>query len=146
MVACAYTAYPQKQEVPFDSDQWQLFNGTVEEFMGRTSLTGNAVIKDVEFENGIVEFDIAFDGQRGFAGLNFRVQSQDEYEHFYLRPHKTGLTDAVQYTPVSNGMSSWQLYSNEGYTALADLPYNEWIHVRFEVKGNERRGKRTKSY
>ncbi len=56
------------------------------------------------------------------------------YEEFYLRPHQTGRFDAVQYTPVYNGISAWQLYSE--YNAPVTIPRNEWIHVKLVIAGS----------
>ena len=97
----------QSEIINFDSDRWELQQGSkVEEYLNQKSLVGNATLKDVEFENGIIEVDVAFEGARYFAGINFRMQSAKNYEHFYLRPHKSNLPDAIQYTPVFNGTSS----------------------------------------
>ncbi|NIS22772.1 hypothetical protein GWO43_01600, partial [candidate division KSB1 bacterium] len=53
------------------------------------------------------------------------------------RPHKSGLPDAMQYTPVFKGLMGWQLYSNEGYTAPSDIPLNRWIHMKIVISGRK---------
>ena len=126
--------------IPFESDQWVMLNAETGEYLGRTCLMGTAHLEGVEFQNGVIEVDIAVDGRRTYVGVDFRIQSQRDYEQFYLRPHRASLyPDALQYTPVFNGISCWQLYNGEGYTAGADLPENVWIHVRLEVKGDQAR-------
>lgn len=52
---------------------------------------------------------------------------------FYLRPHKSGLTDAIQYTPVLNTGRNWQLFNGPGFTAAVDIPKSVWFHLRLEV-------------
>jgi hypothetical protein len=98
---------------------------------------GTALLKDVDFENGVIEVDIAFEGGRSFAGLLFRVQSNENLENFYIRPHKSNLPDALQYQPIINGSSTWQIYSDEGFTAPAPIPYKSWLHIKMEVFGTQ---------
>jgi hypothetical protein len=134
------TAMAEDEVIPFDSERWQLEPGSrIEEHLGRQSLVGAAVLKDVVFENGVIEYDVAFTGDRSFGGVDFRRQSNDNYEHFYIRPHKSKFADALQYTPVFNGVSSWQLYSGDGFTAAAVMPYNEWLHVKLVIAGTQGR-------
>ena len=109
----------------------------VEEYLGRTAIrvrNGAAVLQDVEFENGTIEFDVATSGHRSFIGVVFRSTDYGSYEDFYLRPHQTGRFDALQYTPVWHGASAWQLYPE--YNAATEIPTGEWIHVRLEISGS----------
>ncbi|MBN2429916.1 MAG: hypothetical protein JXQ27_00500 [Acidobacteria bacterium] len=126
--------------VPFDSERWQMPNTQVTEYLGRPAITfaGVATLTDVEFRDGVIEVDMAFTGERAYPGFVFRLASSDEYEEFYIRPHRAPFYDDVlQYTPVFNGSSCWQLSNGAGYTATAVIPANEWIHVRLEVKGTQ---------
>ena len=133
-------SFAQNDTIDFESDAWNIddSNARVSRYMGRKSLYlggGYAYLKDLEFENGTIEVDIASHGNRGFAGVVFRWMSRDDHELFYVRPHKTRLLDALQYCPVFNGLSTWQLYSNEGFTAAAEIPHNRWMKLRIEVSG-----------
>lgn len=126
--------------VDFDSPRWQVFdpNARREEFLGRRSLyltSGFASLKDVAFEDGVIEVDMATTDRTSFAGVIFRAESVDDHEIVYLRPFKSGQPDAVQYTPSFNGAAPWQLYSGRGYTAAAEIPHDRWVHVRLEVSG-----------
>ncbi|MCP4844661.1 MAG: hypothetical protein GY901_06100, partial [Actinomycetia bacterium] len=38
-----------------------------------------------------------------------------------------------------NGSSAWQLYSGDGITARATLPWDRWVHVRLEFSGTQAR-------
>jgi sugar lactone lactonase YvrE len=130
----------QSTLVDFDSDQWVSDNSIKQEFLGRKSLMGYAYLKDVEFENGVIEVDMAVQRLRSYPGILFRMQSQTEYERVYLRPHRAGFyPDAVQYVASFNGIDSWQLYNGKGMTAAVVLPYNEWFHVKIEVQGSQAR-------
>jgi len=135
-------SYGTDEVVGFDSGRWQLGPATrVEDFLGRQALTltGTAFIKDVEFENGVVEVDVAFKEGTVFPTIIFRAQDEANYEEFYVRPHKSGQPDALQYSPVFNGLSAWQLYYGEGYTNAWTLPQNEWVHLKLEMAGTQAR-------
>jgi sugar lactone lactonase YvrE len=124
----------------FGSERWVMANAEVIEFMGRSCLIGTAYLKDVEFENGVIEVDVAVTGARSYPGLIFRMQSPLNYERFYIRPHRAPYyPDALQYTHVVNGVASWQLCQGEGFTALAEIPENKWIHLKMEISGNQAR-------
>jgi hypothetical protein len=126
--------------VPFDSPRWRIQGEgwRLEEHLGRPSLflpQGRAWLDDVDILDGAIEFDVAFSPERGFCGGLFRLQGEGDYEHFYLRPHQSGMPDANQYTPVFDGVSGWQLYHGEGYGAPVSYPYDRWIHVRIVFQG-----------
>ena len=128
--------------IDFDSENWLIDDPQAKmmTYSNQKSLyltRGNAILKNVEFENGTIEVDFNASGLRGFGGIIFRYQSKDSYELFYLRPHKTRLSDAFQYTPVFNGLSAWQLYSKEGYTASAEIPRNRWVHLKLVISGTK---------
>jgi sugar lactone lactonase YvrE len=139
LLLVAGTAWTQ-EAVPLDSDRWNVAAGELTERGGRECLAGAAVLSDVEFENGIIEVDLLTDGSRSYPGIVFRLQSQENYERVYIRPHRGGLyPDAVQYTPIFNRIAGWQLYNGEGYTAIAEFPEGEWFTLKLEVKGSQAR-------
>jgi sugar lactone lactonase YvrE len=126
--------------VGFESERWTLVDAEMRNLYGRECLSGAAYLNDVEFENGVIEVDVAVDGARSYPGIIFRLQSEKSYERIYIRPHRAGLyPDAIQYTPVFNGVAGWQLYNGEGLTAPAEIPVEEWIHLRLEVLGSQAR-------
>lgn len=125
---------------PFDTVRWDLeaIESRVEEYLGQESLYlkgGIVVVKDSDFLNGIIEYDISFSGERGFMGAVWRLQDFNNFENFYMRPHQSGNPDANQYTPVFNGIAGWQLYYGEGYGAPVNYSFNEWMHVKIIVSG-----------
>ena len=134
--------FAQNSTVDFESEQWVIQNGQVTEHLGTKSFMGYAFLKDVEFENGIIEVEIAVTGHkvRSYPGIVFRMQSERNYERFYVRPHRASLyPDALQYTPVINGIAGWQLYNGEGFTASVDFPPHQWVHLRMEILGTQAR-------
>jgi len=113
-------------------------DGRLMPYLGRQTLflsRGIALMPNMLFADGTIEFDVAIHGQAGFAGVLFRGASSDDYELIYLRTHRSRQWDALQYTPINHGQESWQLYSGEGYNASAELPANRWVHVRVVVEG-----------
>jgi sugar lactone lactonase YvrE len=131
-------AVAQSDTVGFESDRWELVDAELAHRFGKECLSGTAILPDVEFENGVIEVDLAVGEGRSYPGIVFRVQSHADYERFYIRPHRAGLyPDALQYTPIFNQVAGWQLYNGSGYTAAAEIPKNEWIRVRMEVKGSQ---------
>ena len=132
----------QEGPVDFGSNRWLMVDAEVSDHLGRPSLSGTAVLKDADFENGVVEVDVAVSGARSYPGVLFRIQGPGESERVYLRPHRagpSGYPDAVQYVPTFHGVDSWQLYNGDGFTASAGLPAGRWVHLRIEVKGTQAR-------
>lgn len=128
----------QTQTIHFESNRWEIDakESRVEEYLGRQSLRlkgGLALVKESKFLNGVIEFDIAFSEERNFVGTIWRVQDTRNYEEFYFRPHQSGNPDANQYSPVFNGVSGWQLYYGEEFSAPVRYRFNEWMHIK-EIK------------
>jgi hypothetical protein len=135
LLVLSLSSKASSQNVPFDSERWEIRAGEsrVVEHLGRRSLvlkSGLAVVKDSQFTDGIIEFDMAVSGDRGFMGVVWRVQDFENYEEFYIRPHQSGNPDANQYQPVFNGLAAWQLYHGEGYGAAVKYEFNQWTHVK----------------
>jgi len=128
----------QKVSIDFNSEKFQIVQGEVIEYLGRTAFKGFGIISDLNFKNGVIEVDMAVTGGRSYPGVNFRMQSEIDFEHFYIRPHRAGLyPDALQYTPCTNGVDSWQLFNGDGITESVVIPNNEWFHVKLEVKDSQ---------
>jgi sugar lactone lactonase YvrE len=130
----------QTDAIAFTSDRWTLVDAEVVTRHDRECLSGAAFLSDVEFQDGVIEVDIAVDGSRSYPGIVFRLQSAENYERVYVRPHRAGLyPDAIQYMPVINRVENWQLYNGDGYTAAAEIAANQWITMRLEIKGTQAR-------
>ena len=137
----APAAAPQETPRPLDLDRgWEISGDVrVEPHLGRPAIrfrTGRAIRRDVAFENGTIDAQMAVSGRRSFGYVQFRIQKDDEYEEFYLRPHKSELPDALQYAPVFRGESYWQFFHGPGGTAPVELPRDRWIPVRVVVEGS----------
>jgi len=137
---CSFSQTPQTLSVPPDSPRWDLEQeAKVAEYQGRKCLRldgGAAVLKDFEMRDGVLDVDVATTAKRGFFGFDVRIDKDGEnYEEIYLRPHKSGLPDAMQYTPVLNTGRNWQIYNGPGFTGVVDIPKDVWFHLRLEVTG-----------
>src|SRR4051812_30334039 len=129
--------------LPPDSPRWDLQEAKVTDYQGRKCLLldgAAAVVKDFVMRDGVIDVDISTPANRGFFGIQFRVANEGaNAEWVYLRQHKSGLPDAMQYTPVLNTGANWQIYNGPGFTGAVDIPKNEWFHLRLEVAGAQAR-------
>ncbi len=110
----------------------------VENVSGRQVLrmeTGSASRRDLRLQDGTIEFDVMVTRRRSFVYLSFRVVDDREREEIYFRPRKSGLPDAVQYAPVYQGQSAWQLYHGPGKTTALAFEPGAWSRVRLVIQG-----------
>lgn len=136
LAACLAVAQPLS--IPADSPRWNLEGqAKVADYQGRKSLFldgGAATLKDFELRDGVIDVDVATPASRGFFGVQFRIAGENA-EWVYLRQHKSGAPDAMQYTPVLNTGLNWQIYNGPGFTGAIDIPKEVWFHLRLEVSG-----------
>ena len=103
---------------------------------------GIAVLGGASIHDGTIDVDLPAPRALGsqFAGIAFRMASTADYEVVYFRAADDGLrwTD-MQYQPVFEGETTWQLYSGDGYEATlprpADVRTAGAIHVRLVIVG-----------
>jgi hypothetical protein len=131
---------PQNLSVPADSPRWDLEGqAKAADYQGRKCLlldSGAAVLKHFEMRDAVIDVDASTSAKRGFFGIMFRIVNDGlNAEEVYLRQHKSGLPDAMQYTPVLNTGRNWQIYNGPGFTGAVDIPRDEWFHLRLEVTG-----------
>lgn len=127
--------------IPFDSKEWVIKGkeNRIENYKGKKALYlkgGTAHLKDVEFLDGVIEFDIAIPNEFGFMGVMWRIQDLKNFEDFYLRSSRSGQPDANQYTPIFNGLSGWQLYHGKDFSSPTVYKFDTWMHVKVVVSGN----------
>ncbi|HMG86404.1 MAG TPA: hypothetical protein VK574_11685 [Terracidiphilus sp.] len=67
--------------------------------------SGDAVLKDITFSNGTIEFDVNTIG-RGAPGIAFREQDEKNFELLYLRPDAAcpAFHACMQYAPQTHGV------------------------------------------
>jgi hypothetical protein len=127
--------------IPVEIDRWVTAPGRVEvvEHRGRRCLRfaddfATPIVRDLELEDGVIEVDLLVPGERTFHGVVWHAAG-DDYESFFVRPHQVGNPDAIQYTPVTNGISAWQLYHGPGFWSPITFPLGDWFTIRIELAG-----------
>jgi hypothetical protein len=85
--------------------------------------SGDAVLKDITFSDGTIEFDVNTIG-RGVPGIAFREQGEGNFELSYLRPDPAcpALRACIQYAPQTHGGLLWELFPQ--YETRAPLREN----------------------
>jgi hypothetical protein len=96
--------------------------------------TGDAVLKDITFSDGTIEFDVNTIG-RGAPGIAFRQQDEGNFELLYLRPDAAcpAFRACIQYAPQTHGVLLWDLFPQ--YQTRAPLRENGWNHIKMVVSG-----------
>jgi hypothetical protein len=122
--------------VDMNSTNWEINDKTsFERFDNRETLVlkgGRITVKNKNFSNGTIEVDVYATSSRSFAGITFRKKN-DFMEEVYLRLHKSNQGDAVQYTPIFNNESNWQLYRE--YQAKVSFKDSGWNTLGLKVNG-----------
>ena len=96
---------------------------------------GELTAKDTLMQDGVIEFDMFSSGERAFFYVYFRQQSKQDSEVVYIRTHKSKAPDTIQYAPVFQGRSAWQIYHGKTGTASAYIPAEQWVHVKLKIHG-----------
>jgi hypothetical protein len=140
LVAVAALAATASGPPTFDAAAWTISAAEwrAEPYRGRAALLlreGAAWLRGSRFQDGTIEFDIAFSEVLGFPGIAFRAATHDDYELLYLRENLSGQPHAIQYTPVLHGLYAWQIYAGPAWEATARWTYDRWMHVKLVVSG-----------
>ena len=134
------TAVAQERTVSLSASAWEGTDSVrAEAYLGRPSLyinRGVALARDVELENGTIEYDVAATPKTSFLGLAFRATSPRFSEVILLRPRQSGTIEALQYAPAFNNVAAaWQIYHGPESNAAVTIPRERWVHVRVELAG-----------
>jgi hypothetical protein len=99
-----------------------------------TLASGIAFLTDLEIIEGAIEVEIAATGDRSFPGIIFHLHDDLHYEEVFIRSHKSGQPDALQYNPVFSQFANWQLYPE--FQAAVSLKNEGWniLKVVFDRK------------
>jgi hypothetical protein len=141
--------YPCYAElIPFDSGRWEFkerenkgdMTHAVKKYLGKKCLylrIGEALVKDLDVTDGIIEYDVAFKEQgKGFLGILWHYLDGENTEHFYVRTHRSGELKATQYTPVINGSNSDVWYRSPAYAQPDVFTYNKWTPIKCILSGD----------
>nr|WP_298789778.1 hypothetical protein [uncultured Allomuricauda sp.] len=125
--------------IPLDTLHWDIDARAhvLEPHMGKDAIylqAGSITLKDANFLNGTIEYDIHLKKTRAFPAVYFRV-NDSEAEQFYFRPHQSGNPDATQAIGVFKGLTAWQLYFGPKYSFPHVYNHDGWTHVKIVVEG-----------
>jgi len=142
LLSFAATAQDKSKTVDFAGQTWEINANKAElvTFYDRPSLhlrQGRVWLNNAVFTNGVIEFDVAYDDNTGFIGFMWRAEDRNKYEEIYFRSHLSGKPDGVQYTPVENKNSAWQIFTNANAVGKIDESFTDWNHVKLVVKDDK---------
>ena len=136
-----------QKKVPLKAENWTFRPGIAQfdDSAGVSRLKvvngqGFVVLKDLDFTDGTIEFDILPTNQ-DFASFCFRFQDTAETETFYLRTnwavnHPYAM-EAVQYTPIVKGVMYWDALPH--FQTFSDFTLTATSHVKMIVSGKQMR-------
>jgi len=129
--------------IPLDTTNWEIQANAYlfEKFKGQDAVYlqgGRIILKESEFLNGRISFDLYLKEEPSFPGVYFRVQEESQNsEQFYVRPHQSGNPDATQAIPTVRGVSPWQLYFGNRYSFPFEFNFEDWTHVEILVNDDK---------
>ncbi len=134
-------AQNNEQYISFSNYQWRVAaaEAVIESYLGREALRlrGGRLIADaINFSDGVISFDAAFSEQQSFIGAGWRAIDDAHFEEMYFRAHLNNEPDALQYTPVENGLSAWQIFHDGNAIAPVSHTFTDWNHVKIVVIGD----------
>lgn len=68
-----------------------------------------------------------------FAGIVFGAIDSNNFELVYISADNEWNLPNLQYDPVMNGSSTWQIYHGPRYQALVPVPSEEWVKLSLRV-------------
>lgn len=68
-----------------------------------------------------------------YVGCCFHAADVENHETIYLAPHAGGHPEAIQYDPVINGSTTWQIFGDADGIAAAPLQRENWHLLRIDV-------------
>ena len=93
---------------------------------------GSITLKNTDFLNGTIEFDMFLKEAHSFPGVMFRMKGNDA-EQFFVRPHLSGKPDANQAAPLVQGITPFQLNFGPTYSFAYEYKFDDWTHVKLIV-------------
>lgn len=140
------------QSVTFKKEQLEVLNREIELLdetensvaLNRVKGDGMAIIKNLDFDKGIIEVDLKGENVRGksFVGIAFNIQNDSVYEAIYFRPfnfraeQELNRDHSVQY--IYHPKHSWRyLRTNHEGEFESNYPRqpdpDQWFGVRIEI-------------
>lgn len=126
---------PRAQSSAWNMDEAVLPPGATPRPDALELVRGIAVRRDVALRDGVIDFELG-PPAGGFAGLAFRMASTADYEIIYFNRSEDGTRwKSVQYQPVFQGETTWQLYYRDGYRAVLPVNLTGRLRVHLAIAG-----------
>jgi len=141
---------PRQKTIKFEGRTWVTSLArevTVEQYKGKKALhvlgreQAYVYLPDVEFQDGVIEADIA---GAIFSGIGFRGRDNGtKAEKVYFRPQNAGTKKhekTVQYAAMGRRDGTWNYFRKNfpgKYESGAALKKNAWFHAKLIIKGTE---------
>nr|WP_321236134.1 hypothetical protein [uncultured Psychroserpens sp.] len=135
--------YTAQNSIPIDTTHWniQAKSYKLEHYKGKDAIyidQGALILKDAQFLNGTIEFDLFLNEERMYPGVFFRAdESFNNGEQWFVRTHLSGLEDCNQAAPATNGITPFQFYFGPKYSFAYDYKYDDWTHVKVVVNNDK---------
>ncbi|MFD0618224.1 hypothetical protein ACFQZR_12190 [Paenibacillus sp. GCM10027629] len=96
---------------------------------------GAAAFINSEFylESFRIQAFVAIPEAVGFIGLAFGARDSANYELIYLSPGYTKGNGEIQYDPVMNGSTTWQIYNGPSYVSYTHYNVGDWVKFTIDV-------------
>ncbi|WP_460218157.1 hypothetical protein [Psychroserpens sp. MEBiC05023] len=129
--------------IPLDTTHWNIQAKSYElmRYKGKNAIyidQGALILKDAQFFNGTIEFDLFLNEERMYPGVFFRADKTfNNGEQWFVRTHLSGLEDCNQAAPATNGITPFQFYFGPKYSFVYDYKYDDWTHVKVVVNNDK---------
>jgi len=129
--------------IPLDTVNWNIGAASydLKHYKGKDAIyidKGAIILKDAKFFNGTIEFDLYLNEERVYPGVFFRADENfSNGEQWFIRTHLSGLEDANQAAPATNGITPFQFYFGPKYSFAYDYKYDDWTHVKVVVNDDK---------
>lgn len=129
--------------IPLDTTHWVIQAKSYEfvNYKGKKAIhidRGALVLKEGNFFNGTIEFDMYLKNERTYPGVFFRTDENFlNGEQWFVRTHLSGLEDCNQAAPVTNGITPFQFYFGPKYSFAYDFNYKGWTHIKIVVNNDK---------
>ncbi|WP_028548863.1 hypothetical protein [Paenibacillus sp. UNC451MF] len=80
-----------------------------------------------------LQAEIACPGPIGYIGLVFGAKDALNYEMVYVSPGTEETPGEIQYDPMMNGSTTWQIYNGPRYQSPAPFRRGEWVKLALDI-------------
>lgn len=88
---------------------------------------------DIRLESFRLQAEIACPGPIGFVGLVFGARDSSNFELVYISPGDQTAMGEIQYDPIMNRSSTWQIYNGPDYQAPVPFLPGEWAKLSMDI-------------